>query len=257
MVRVARGLRRVLVPAVVALGLVLGAGAGGAQAAGYRYWSFWQATGGSWAYATQGPAVLRPADGTVTGFRFAVSADSGDAARPRTAPEFAEVCAATPARDGAKRIAVVVDPGTAADAPAGEEPPALLARCARVGTDATAADALAAVAKPLRYNSDALLCAISGYPESGCGEQVPDGQVPDEQASGGQASGDPASGGQASEDLASGGQGPAEASPSAGAPGPGPGPGKDGGPSLGLFAGIAAVAALAAAGLWQARRRRG
>ncbi|MFC9431720.1 SCO2322 family protein [Streptomyces sp. NPDC056987] len=250
MVRVARGLRRVLVPAVVALGLVLGAGAGGAQAAGYRYWSFWQATGGSWAYATQGPAVLRPADGTVTGFRFAVSADSGDAARPRTAPEFAEVCAATPARDGAKRIAVVVDPGTAADAPAGEEPPALLTRCARVGTDATAADALAAVAKPLRYNSDALLCAISGYPESGCGEQVPD-----EQASDGPESGDPAASDRASGDPASSGQGPAEASPSAGASGPGPGEG--GGPSLGLFAGIAAVAALAAAGLWQARRRRG
>ncbi|MFE2940333.1 SCO2322 family protein [Streptomyces sp. NPDC059255] len=250
--RVARGLGGVLVPAVVALGLVLGPGAGGAQAAGYRYWSFWQGTGGSWAYATQGPAVLRPADGTVTGFRFAVSADSGDAARPRTAPEFAEVCAATPARDGAKRIAVVVDPGTAADAPAGEEPPAPLARCARVGTDATAADALAAVAKPLRYNSDALLCAISGYPESGCGEQVPDGQV---------------SSGQASDE-------PAEASPSTGAVSPAPatdpttaatstdtagasGSGKDGGPSLGLFAGIAAVAALAAAGLWQARRRRG
>ncbi|MEV7870576.1 SCO2322 family protein [Streptomyces sp. NPDC088124] len=238
---------------MVALGLVLGSGAGGAQAAGYRYWSFWQGTGGSWAYATQGPAVLRPADGTVTGFRFAVSADSGDAARPRTAPEFAEVCAATPARDGAKRIAVVVDPGTAADAPAGEEPPALLARCARVGTDATAADALAAVAKPLRYNSDALLCAISGYPESGCGEQVPDDRMPDAQTPDAQASGDPASGGQASGDPASGGQEPAEASPSAGASGPG----KDGGPSLGLFAGIAAVAALAAAGLWQARRRRG
>ncbi|MFE3599794.1 SCO2322 family protein [Streptomyces sp. NPDC059142] len=236
---------RYVLAAVVALGLVLGTGAGGAQAAGYRYWSFWQATGGSWAYATQGPAVLRPADGTVTGFRFAVSADSGDAARPRTAPDFAAVCADTPARDGAKRIAVVVDSGTAADAPAGEEPPAPRARCARVGADATAADALAAVAKPLRYNSAALLCAISGYPGSGCGEQVPDGAAartpaPDTTPS--------------PEDTPSSratlGDGRTEAT------GPGTEDG-DGGPSLGLFAGLAAVAVLAAAGVWQARRRRG
>ncbi|MFJ8000871.1 SCO2322 family protein [Streptomyces sp. NPDC096310] len=235
---------------VVALGLVLGSGAGGAQAAGYRYWSFWQTTGGSWAYATQGPAVLRPADGTVTGFRFAVSADSGDAARPRTAPDFAAVCAATPARDGAKRIAVVVDAGTAADAPAGEEPPAPRARCARVGTDATAADALAAVAKPLRYNSAALLCAISGYPESGCGEQVP---TPGDTPSSGNSpsSGDtPSSGNPPS---------PGASSPTSGADRTGAaGPERDGGgPSLGLFAGLAAVAVLAAAGVWQARRRRG
>ncbi|MFI6701825.1 SCO2322 family protein [Streptomyces sp. NPDC050509] len=227
---------RYVIALTVALGLVLGAGAGGAQAAGYRYWSFWQATGGSWAYATQGPAVLRPADGTVTGFRFAVSADSGDAAGPRTAPDFAAVCAATPARDGAKRIAVVVDAGTAADAPAGEEPPAPRARCARVGADATAADALAAVAKPLRYNSDALLCAISGYPESGCGEQVRDGAAADPASS---ASPSPAP------TSTAGRTGAAE-------------PERDGGgPSLGLFAGLAAVAVLAVAGLWQARRRRG
>ncbi|MFE3825534.1 SCO2322 family protein [Streptomyces sp. NPDC059092] len=230
----------------MALGIVLGSGAGGAQAAGYRYWSFWQATGGSWTYATQGPAVLRPADGTVAGFRFAVSADSGDAARPRTAPDFAAVCAATPARDGAKRIAVVVDAGTAADAPAGEEPPAPMARCARVGADATAADALASVAKPLRYNSAALLCAISGYPESGCGEQVPDG---------------------AAADTPSSPETPSSANaPSSGASSPTPTTDRTraaepeqggGGPSLGLFAGLAAVAVLAAAGVWQARRRRG
>ncbi|MYZ41290.1 hypothetical protein GT002_40835, partial [Streptomyces sp. SID4917] len=48
------------------------------------------------------------------------------------------------------------------------------AECALLGEDATAAEALAAVAKPLRYNSEALLCAISGYPATGCGEQVTD-----------------------------------------------------------------------------------
>lgn len=61
-------------------------GAGGAEAAGYRYWSFWEANGKDWAYATQGPALLRPDDGTVQGFRFSVSEDSADADQPRRAP---------------------------------------------------------------------------------------------------------------------------------------------------------------------------
>ncbi|NEA17447.1 SCO2322 family protein, partial [Streptomyces halstedii] len=100
-------------------------GAGNAQAAGYRYWSFWEGgTGTTWTYATQGPSLVRPDDGTVQGFRFAVSEDSQDAARPRRAPDFAAICAGTPAQDGRKRVALVIDAGTAADAPDGETPPA-------------------------------------------------------------------------------------------------------------------------------------
>ncbi|MEV5901901.1 SCO2322 family protein, partial [Streptomyces sp. NPDC052127] len=94
-----------------------------AQAAGYRYWSFWDRSGGSWTYATQGPSTARPADGDVQGFRFAVSADSQDASQPRGAASFATICAKTPARDGTKRVALVIDFGTAADAPSGESPP--------------------------------------------------------------------------------------------------------------------------------------
>ncbi|HEY9332165.1 MAG TPA: SCO2322 family protein, partial [Streptomyces sp.] len=158
---------------LVVLGAVLTVlGAGTAQAAGYRYWSFWEGSGSGWAYATQGPSLVRPDDGSVQGFRFAVSADSQDAAQPRHAPGFAKICADTPAEDGRKRVALVIDPGTAADAPDGETPPALRTACAQVPEDASSAEALASVAKPLRYGSDALLCAISGYPESGCGEQV-------------------------------------------------------------------------------------
>ncbi|GAA0436404.1 SCO2322 family protein [Streptomyces luteireticuli] len=144
-----------------------------AQAAGYRYWSFWQGGGGKgWTYATQGPSLARPGDGETVGFRFAVSKDSADAAKPRTAPDFAAVCARTPAEEGRKRVAVVLDFGTPADAPGGEHPPAARTACAQLPGDASAGDTLAAVAKPLRYNSSALLCAIAGYPESGCGEQV-------------------------------------------------------------------------------------
>ncbi|MFJ8078525.1 SCO2322 family protein [Streptomyces sp. NPDC096176] len=193
-------------------------GAAPAQAAGYRYWSYWQSSGGAWTYATEGPATARPADGSVNGFRFSVSEDSADSAKPRTAPDFDAICAKTPAKDGTKRIALVVDPGTASDAPQGETPPAQRTACAQVSADATTAEALARTAKPLRYNSQALLCAIEGYPASGCGEQV------------------------------------SKSAPKARSA-EGAGTEDDGGPSVGVFAGIVAVLALGAAGTWQARRR--
>ncbi|GGX72001.1 SCO2322 family protein [Streptomyces hiroshimensis] len=203
-----------------------------AHAAGYRYWSFWQGSGGQWAYATQGPATARPGDGEAVGFRFAVSADSSDAAKPRAAAGFGAVCDRTPAKDGTKRVAVVLDFGTAADAPEGETPPAARSACAQVGEDATAGEALAAVAKPLRYDSSALLCAIAGYPRTGCGEQVGGGK------------------------KSSQGAGSAQPSP-AGSDAAGGGDSGDGGPSAGLIGGVAAVVVLGAAAFWQARRRRG
>ncbi|MFF3375377.1 SCO2322 family protein [Streptomyces sp. NPDC002680] len=164
--------RRVLPLLLASLFLCLWAGAGPAQAAGYRYWSFWERGGDAWTYATVGPSTAVPSDGDVQGFRFAVSQDSKDAAQPRGGAVFGVVCARTPAQDGRKRVALVIDFGTSADAPAGESPPATRSVCARVGLDATTADALASVAKPLRYNSGALLCAVGGYPRTGCGEAV-------------------------------------------------------------------------------------
>ncbi|MEU6287544.1 SCO2322 family protein [Streptomyces sp. NPDC001705] len=199
--------------------------AGQAQAAGYRYWSFWDRDGDQWVYATQGPSLTRPSDGDVQGFRFAVSANSDDAAKPRGAADFASICARTPAEDGSKRVALVLDFGTAADAPSGETPPPRRTACAQVAPDATTADALADVAGPLRYNTSALLCAIGGYPKSGCGEQVSGQTSPTAGASPGR---------RAEEDGAD----------------------EDGGPSVGLIAGIAVVAVLAGATTWQARRRR-
>ncbi|MFE7747524.1 SCO2322 family protein [Streptomyces sp. NPDC057428] len=208
-------------------------GAGGAQAAGYRYWSFWEGDGGKgWTYATQGPSLVRPDDGAVQGFRFSVSEDSQDSARPRRAPDFGTVCAATPAKDGLKRVAVVIDPGTPADAPDGEKPSALRAACAQVAPDASAAEALASVAKPLRYDSAAMLCAISGYPRSGCGEQVAD----------------------RGSDEATGAAEPSAANEDAGAAGSGDG--DSGGPSAGVLTGVGAVLVLGLAAVLQARRRR-
>ncbi|MEV7886348.1 SCO2322 family protein [Streptomyces sp. NPDC002817] len=213
-------IRRALAPLLAALVLLTGA-TQAAHAAGYRYWSFWDRTGTAWTYATQGPATAVPADGDVQGFRFAVSEDSADATKPRGTASFATICGKTPAAEGKKRVALVVDFGTAQDAPSGETPPATRTACAVVSQDATTAEALATVAKPLRYGTNALLCAIAGYPETGCGEQVAGGRKPT-----------------SSQTTAAGKKD------------------SDSGPSVGLFAGAAAVAALGAAAVWQARRRR-
>ncbi len=135
-----------------------------AESSGYRYWSFWQREeGGSWSYATEGPATQRPEDGDVLGFRFALSEDSDQADKPRGAVRFAAACDGTKTAKDSKRVAVRIDFGTRADAPGGEsgDPPAARTGCARIPENGTAADALAEVASPLRYNSDAPCCAPS------------------------------------------------------------------------------------------------
>jgi hypothetical protein len=204
--------------AVLLLAAAFLTGAQPAAAVGYRYWSFWQLAHGAWRFARSGPAMTTPDDGDVEGWRFAVSADSADAVRPRGPARFAAICAGTPAARGEKRIALVLDFGTAADSSDGAEPPRERTACARVPRQASAADALAAVATPLRYDSSGLVCAISGYPATGCGEQVTGGGT----------------------------------RPSAAA-----GPRQDGGtPSAGLFAGLGVIVVIGAGAAWQARRRR-
>lgn len=218
-------IRRVrMLCALLAAVFLLAAGAGQAQAVGYRYWSFWERDGDRWVYATEGPSTARPSDGEVQGFRFAVSEDSQNASKPRGTADFETICAKTPAREGNKRVALVLDFGTPEDAPAGETPPPPRTACARVSADATTAEALASVAGPLRYNTNALLCAISGYPKKGCGEQVT---------------------AESTEKGEEGKSSPAEEESESGA-----------GPSVGLLAGGAAVLVLGAAAVWQARRRR-
>lgn len=222
--RVRTGLAAGVGAAIVALAAAVPAHADGS---GYRYWSFWENQGTNWTYATQGPATARPADGDTIGFRFAVSRDAADSTRPSALPDFTRICAGVEPKAGTKRVAVVIDFGRPEDAPAGERPPAAAPRteCPQVREDATAAEALAAVAKPLRYDANALLCGIAGYPEQGCGEQV---ALPEEQPTGSAA--------------------PSKAATATDS--------DSGGPSVGLVVGGAAVLLLGAAGVVQARRRR-
>lgn len=198
--------------------ILLVLGAAPAQAAGYRYWSFWKWSDGAWAYQQQGPAVYVPQDGGVDGWRFAVSPDGGqDAARPGPAGDFAAICGGTAEQPGRKRVAVVLDFGTAADSP-GETPPEPRTACAAVPGNANSAEVLAAVAPPLRYDTNGLLCAIAGYPRAGCGDQLGAANRP---ATTGADDGNHSSG-----------------------------------PDIGLIAGGALVAVLAGGAIWQARRRR-
>ncbi|MFK8850786.1 SCO2322 family protein [Streptomyces sp. Ac-502] len=209
---------------VATAGTLALASAAPAHAADYRYWSLRHGDNGTWHTTAEGPGTYRPADGAVEGLRFAVfHEDTKGSVVPRTPADFAAICAAIPAKTDTKRVALVLDFGTAEDAPSGERPPAIRTLCVRLPPDATTAEALAKAAPPLRYGSSGLLCAIAGYPRRGCGEAVAD-----------------------SSPHASGSD----------SPGSGSGSGSGGGPSVGLLFGGGLVVALVGAAVWQVRRRR-
>ena len=141
-----------------------------AEATSYRYWTYWTGGSGQWSFSSQG-AARRPPDGSVDGWRFAVSEEAGSSATPGLTSSFRTICASTAAQPNMKRVGIVVDFGTASDAPPGDQPPsATVARCVVVPTSANGYDVLAAVAS-LRTESG-LICAIAGYPSVGCGEAV-------------------------------------------------------------------------------------
>ena len=210
-----------------------------ASADSYRYWSFWQGAGSGWSYQESGPNAYVPANGSVDGWRFGVSPDSTDAEKPRSAPDFAATCAHTPAVSGKKRVAVVIDYGTAADAGTGTTPPAPVSRCVSLPQDASSAQLLAQIAPPLRYDSNGLLCSISGYPQSGCG-QVVSGSVST-----------------ATGAATAAATGAANATPSSTASAvPAVQQPRKSGRAAGWAIGAVLIAALAGASYWQSRRRR-
>lgn len=139
-----------------------------AHAAAYRYWTYWSGAGGTWSFATMGPAQSLPADGSVEGWRFAVTSESGSPEdAPRVEPSFRAICDGTPAVAGNKRVALVVDFGLADDAPAGEQPGAPVTTCVSIATDATGYQVLRS-ALEVRVGDDGLVCDIDGYPRSEC-----------------------------------------------------------------------------------------
>jgi hypothetical protein len=141
---------------------------------GYRFWGYYQWSSGQWAFAQKGADQVVPADGAVEGWRFAVGGAKPRV--PRAAGDFDAICGKTPAETGKKRVALVVDPGTAEDASSGETPGAATGTCVVTDPKATGAKILAAVA-PVRIEKG-LTCGIAGYPGKGCGDAVKSIKVP-------------------------------------------------------------------------------
>ncbi len=145
-----------------------------AQAAAYRYWSYWQGDTGTWVAAQTGPGDYTLVDSDVQGWRFAITADMPSQA-PDNAPVFADLCpdlAAAGATTGQLRVAVVIDAGYVADAPKGQSPPGDVVSCVTVPEGSTGNQALAkagAVAE-----DGGMICSINGYPEGECGNEVSD-----------------------------------------------------------------------------------
>ena len=152
--------------------------AGPAQAeSGYRYWGYFHSEAGSstWAFADKGPDETRPADGSVEGWRLAITVGTSGR-EPRAAPDFESICGETAAGDGEKRVAVVIDYGLADEAPDGESPPEPRGECAVVSAQASGTQVLQAVAG-VRVEAG-LTCGIDGYPAGECGPEIKNASVP-------------------------------------------------------------------------------
>lgn len=156
------------------VGTVIGGvlGTGTAHADAFRYWGFYQAEDGGWAFSQKGPADVTPKDGDVDGWRYAIAGDSTGERVPRTDVTFDELCGDTPAEAGTKRVGIVLDFGLAAEAPDGDQPQPARGECAVVDENATSAQVLAEVAEV--REDKGLVCAIDAFPSSGCGEPVKD-----------------------------------------------------------------------------------
>lgn len=135
----------------------------------YRYWTYWQGNAGAWQFGTQGPATSNPPDGAVEGWRFGISGSAGSPdVQPSVDPgtAFTELCGSTAPISGKKRVALVVDPGYASEAPEGEEPSGALSTCVVADSDASGYDILRSQL-PVRIEGG-LVCGIGGYPAFEC-----------------------------------------------------------------------------------------
>jgi hypothetical protein len=172
----------VLGSVLVALLVAAVVAAPAAEAASYRYWTYWwgQPAATSWTFAQLGPASDRPKDGAVLGWRFAVTTEAGGRKSPRASLPFDSLCpalAAASAGAGEKRLAVVVDYGTASDAPPGEAPPGggtVRVECVTVAANATGVTVLNAAGVSLRFGDNGLVCGIDRYPRTECAAVVAD-----------------------------------------------------------------------------------
>jgi hypothetical protein len=162
-----------ILSALFVAGLLVAGTGGTAQAAdGFRYWNYFHVKNGHYTFATTGPSDFTPADGTVEAYRYGLSSTAAGL-QPRTDATtytLAKICKGTSPKTGQKRVGVLLDFGTEADAAKGETPPPPRAACAVVPRNATGQQVLGAVAKVRAEKG--LVCGIDGYPVTGCSVTV-------------------------------------------------------------------------------------
>ena len=159
----------------LAVALLIVSSAVGAQATSYRYWTYWSGSGETWTFSPVGPSSAVPVDGSVEGWRFAVSAGvGGQGAKPTLNPTdvFQDLCGDVAVAAGVKRVAVLIDFGSATDAPPGQSPPSPTGGCAQLPENHTGGQALQEVGQ-VRVEGG-LICGINGYPQGECAPAVTD-----------------------------------------------------------------------------------
>ena len=139
---------------------------------GYRYWGYFQAAPGAttWTAAMTGPTVDIK-DGAVEGWSFVFSSDDIPSVAPSVKANFATICGSTKATSGKKRIALVVDFGNKAYAPAGEMVQKTITRCVTTAMSSQGIDVLGQVVK-VRADKSGLICGFNGYPKKECGVEI-------------------------------------------------------------------------------------
>lgn len=166
---------------ILLTGLAILAPATTAQASQFRYWTYWWGTGSAWRYASLGPSFDAPhlTDESVLGWRFGVTGPSGGGAEPpRQSGSYTALgCSKAPV-SGSLRVALVVDFGTAADAPPGETRPlsnSVVVKCVVVPSGSNGAQVLEAAGISIRWRpSDGIACGLAGYPRTECAALVAD-----------------------------------------------------------------------------------
>ena len=138
---------------------------------GYRYWGYSQssADGTSWSTAMEGPATTNPADGAVEGWNYTLSAEGiVDPSAPVAQPDFDQLCGATAATEGAKRVGYIIEFGDPAIYPEGDSAPEASSGCVSVPIAASGLDVLNK-ASEVRAGEGGFICGINGFPSKDCG----------------------------------------------------------------------------------------
>lgn len=136
----------------------------------YDYWSYWHKPPGAtaWQYSKVGPSgyYLQPDKPQVEGWRYAIGTASQNDPKPRPVDVTYDDYCAGHDTSATYRVLLVVDYGTQSGAPKGP-----VYSC--YGFDGDAPSGLQVLTKQhSERDSGGLICAIDGYPKSGCGDVV-------------------------------------------------------------------------------------